>query len=196
MEIIVATKNEDKMREIREILSRFDAKFISQHEADIDIDVEETGKTFEENALLKARAVSVFCDAPVLADDSGLCVDALDGRPGIYSARYAGEGASDSEKIKKVLDELEGAEDRSARFVSVVALVFPDGREITARGEVEGTILTEPRGDAGFGYDPIFYSSELKKSFGEASEEEKNKISHRKRALEGLCERLDRIIEK
>ncbi len=193
MKIIAATKNQNKIREITEKFAPLGFEVISQNDADIDIDVEETGDTFAKNALIKARAVAMVCDDYVLADDSGLCVDALDGRPGVLSARYAGEGASDSEKIKKLLGELDGVENRTAKFVTNIAFIFPDGKEIITQGEVTGRILREARGENGFGYDPVFFSDELGKSFAEATLEEKNTVSHRSRALSAL---YDEIKEK
>lgn len=192
MRIIVATKNENKIREISEMLSPLGFEVISQTNAGIDIDVEETGDTFLKNALIKARAVSLVCDDYVLADDSGLCVDALDGRPGVYSARYAGEGATDSEKIEKLLDELGDETNRSAKFVTSMAFITPDGKEITTNGVVLGRILREPSGNNGFGYDPVFYSDELEKSFAEATPDEKNSVSHRGRALKALYDILSK----
>ena len=196
MRIIAATKNKGKIKELEAILGNLNITIVSSEEIGLDVDVEETGDTFEKNALIKARAITMMCDEPVLADDSGLCVDALDGRPGVYSARYAGENATDAEKMQKVLDELGETKNRKAQFVSVVALIFPDGDEITAEGTVSGTITHEPIGDGGFGYDPIFYSDELKKTFAQATEEEKNKISHRARALENLYTKLADRLEK
>lgn len=190
MKIIAATNNANKIKEITEIFSRLGFEIISQKDAGIDIDVEETGNTFAENALIKARAVAMLCDDYVLADDSGLCVDALNGRPGVYSARYAGEGADDSQKIEKLLDELRDKTDRKAKFVTDIAFIFPDGREIVTRGEVCGKITTEPRGKNGFGYDPVFFSTELCKTFAEAEPEEKNSISHRGRALKALYDKI------
>lgn len=190
MKIIAATKNPGKIREIQKILGQLGFEVMSQATAGIDVDIEETGDTFEKNALIKARAVAMMCDNPVLADDSGLCVEALGGKPGIYSARYAGEGASDADKVNKLLSELDGVKNRGAKFVTSAAFIFPDGREITVSGEVHGTILTEPHGENGFGYDPVFYSDELKKTFAEASDDEKNSVSHRSRALAALCEKL------
>ena len=187
MRLIAATHNMGKVMEMQEILGELGYEVISQGDAGISEEPEESGKTFEENALIKARAVAKHCDCPVIADDSGLCVDALNGRPGIYSARYA---PTDTERIKKLLKELDGCENRSAKFVSAAAVVFPDGAEIAVRGEVHGTILKDPCGHGGFGYDPVFCSDELQKSFGEASAEEKNKISHRGRAFRNLCEVL------
>ena len=190
MRIIVATKNQGKVREIKKIFKDIDIDIITQDEAGITIDVEETGDTFEKNAMIKAKAVSLLCDDIVIADDSGLCVDALDGRPGVFSARYAGENATDAQKIEKLLAEMEGKENRSAKFVSAIALVMPDGRELYARGEVPGEILHSPEGEGGFGYDPIFYSTELQKSFGVASLEEKNTVSHRARGLSQMYQKL------
>lgn len=190
MKVIAATKNKGKIKEMQEILSPLDIEIISQEEMGIELDVEETGDTFERNALIKARAVAMVCDYPVLADDSGICVDALGGAPGVRSARYAGEGASDSDKINKMLAELGDADDRSAKFVTSVAFIFPDGTEITARGEVKGHITQAPSGNNGFGYDPIFFSDELGKTFAESSDEEKNSVSHRGRALRNLYDKL------
>ena len=195
MKIIAATQNKGKIKEIREIFAPLGFEVISQSEAGIDIDVEETGETFEENALLKARAVYELCHLPVIADDSGLCVDALFGAPGVYSARYAGEGASDSDKIAKLLQELEGKENRNAKFISSIVMIFEDGREFTASGEVPGLILKEPEGTNGFGYDPVFYSTELNKSFGIATDEEKNSISHRARGLQNLYKQICNIVK-
>ncbi len=190
MRVIAATKNNGKIAEISEILKPLGFEVVSQCEAGIDVEIFETGKTFMENARIKAQAVELLCDDAVLADDSGLCVEALGGAPGIYSARYAGEGANDEEKIGKLLSELDGETNRAAKFVTAVVFLYPDGREVTASGEVCGRITTEPHGEGGFGYDPIFYSTELKKTFGEASAEEKNRISHRAKALCALCEKL------
>lgn len=190
MRVIAATKNKGKIAEISEILKPLGFEVVSQGDAGIDVEVFETGKTFMENARIKAQAVALLCDDAVLADDSGLCVDALGGAPGIYSARYAGENASDEEKIAKLLGELADKTDRTAKFVTAVVFLYPDGREVSATGEVCGRITAEVHGDGGFGYDPIFYSNELKKTFGEASAEEKNAISHRAKALSALCEKL------
>lgn len=194
MKIIAATKNQNKIREISEKFAPLGFEVISQSDAGIDIDVEETGDTFAKNALIKARAVAMVCDDYVLADDSGLCVDALGGRPGVFSARYAGEGAPDSAKIEKILGELEGEENRTAKFVTNIAFIFPDGREIVTQGEVLGRILRESRGENGFGYDPIFFSDELSKTFAEATLEEKNTVSHRSRALSALYDEIKDLI--
>ena len=188
--MIAATKNKGKIREIENIFGKLGIEVVSAEDDGIDVEVEETGSSFIENSLIKARSIAMFCDSIVLADDSGLCVDALGGRPGIYSARYAGEGASDSEKVAKLLEEMKGVTERSAMFVTAAAVVFPDGREVTAMGEVRGYILDAPEGNNGFGYDPVFYSRELGKSFAMATDEEKNSVSHRSRALRALYEKI------
>ncbi len=193
MKIIVATKNQGKVKEIAKIFAELGLEVITQEEANIDIDVEETGDTFEKNALIKARAVSMLCDDIVIADDSGLCVDSLNGRPGVYSARYAGPDASDLQKINKLLSEMENVENRAAKFMCCVALVTPDGREFVSHGEVLGKILFEPEGENGFGYDPVFFSDELQISFALASPEEKNSISHRGRALRAMYDKIKEI---
>ena len=190
MKIIAATSNAGKIKEIKKIFSSADFEITSMKDSGILVDVEENGKTFEENALIKAREIKKLCSCAVLSDDSGLCVDALGGAPGIYSARYAGEGATDEERVIKLLDELKHEKNRRAKFVSVVALILPDGREFTANGEVLGTLDYSPKGDGGFGYDPIFIADELGKTFGEASDDEKNAISHRARALSALYKKL------
>ena len=195
MKVIAATKNKGKIREMHEILSPLDIEIISQQEMGIELDVEETGDTFVKNALIKARAVAMVCDYPVLADDSGICVDALGGAPGVRSARYAGDNATDEEKINKMLGEIGDAENRNAKFVTAVAFIFPDGREVTAEGEVKGYITKEPKGNNGFGYDPIFFSDELGKTFAEGSDDEKNSVSHRGRALKNLYEKLKAMEE-
>ena len=190
MKIVVATNNQNKIREIREMFSSLGFEVISQSEEGIDIDVEETGDTFAKNALIKARAAAMLTDNYVLADDSGLCVEALSGKPGVMSARYAGPGATDADKIKKLLKELGDETDRRAKFVSAMAFIFPNGDELMTQGEVSGAILHEPRGENGFGYDPVFFSDDLGKTFAEASAEEKNSVSHRGRALAALYTEL------
>lgn len=190
MKIIAATQNKGKIKEIEDIFSPLGFEVISQKEAGFDIDVEETGKTFEENAMLKAKAIYDASKEAVIADDSGLMVDALNGAPGVYSARYAGENATDSDRIKKLLSELENEENRTAKFSSALVMILPDGRVFTASGEVKGEILKEVSGSNGFGYDPVFFSYELNKSFGVASSVEKNRISHRGKALRLLYEKV------
>ncbi len=186
MQLVAATGNKNKLREFREIFPEHE--IFSAAEAGFSGEVEETGETFAENALLKARAVCKATGRAALADDSGLCVEALHGAPGVYSARYSGGG--DAQNRKLLLKNLEGKEDRRAHFVCCIALVFPDGRELTAEGRTEGQILHEERGANGFGYDSLFLSNDLGVTFAEASEEEKNAVSHRGRALKKLRELL------
>ena len=183
MKIIAATSNAGKIREIKKIFSDDNVEIVSMGEMGINIEIEENGTTFEENSLIKARTISKLTGEIALADDSGLCVDALGGAPGVYSARYAGENATDEKRIEKLLSELSGVDDRNAKFVSVISVVYPDGLELTACGEVKGKIARETFGDGGFGYDPVFISDELGKTFGEATVDEKNEISHRARAI-------------
>lgn len=190
MKIIAATTNKGKIREFQEILGGLGYKIVSMHDEGIDVEIEETGASFADNALIKARAVALLCDCPVISDDSGLCVDALDGAPGIYSARFAGEGANDADRNKKLLSLMEGKENRKAHYVASVAMIFPDGREFSAEGTVDGEIMTEEHGTGGFGYDPLFMCTEIGKCFGLASPEEKNEVSHRGRALKKLYEAL------
>ena len=186
MKIIVASGNAHKIAEIGRILTGFE--LVSMRDIGFEGDIEENGATFKENALIKAKFIAGKFALPALADDSGLCVDALCGAPGVYSARYSGGG--DRENRALLLKNLEGAKDRTARFKSAVCLCFPDGKVLFGEGECEGRILFEDTGDGGFGYDPIFYSEDLKKSFGEASAEEKNSVSHRFRALTDLKNKL------
>ena len=184
--LIFATGNENKMKEIRMILGDLDYEILSMKEAGIDADIVEDGKTFEENAIIKATAISKLSGCLVLADDSGLEVDYMDKMPGIYSARWMGEDTSYRIKNKAIIDKLEGVPDekRTARFVCAIAAAFPDGRVVTKRGTIEGIIGYEERGENGFGYDPIFFLPEYGKTTAELSPEEKNRISHRGRALE------------
>ncbi len=193
--ILIATTNQGKVQEIRNLVKGLPALFLSLSEVPGISEVVEDGATFEENALKKARMMAYSTGIVTLADDSGLCVDALDGRPGVHSARYAGDNASDEEKYLRVLDEMEGVPDseRSARFVCALALVAPDGEEKLFRGVCEGRITREPRGSSGFGYDPIFYFQEAGCTFAEMDRESKNRVSHRGRALRQFAEYLRRI---
>lgn len=195
--IIFATGNEGKMREIRSILADTGYAVMSMKEAGIQADITEDGKTFEENALIKARAVARHTKAVVLADDSGLEVDYLNKEPGIYSARYLGENTSYRVKNQNLIDRLAGVEDekRTARFVCAIAAVFPDGEYLITRGEVEGRIGYEERGEGGFGYDPVFYLPEYGKSTAELTEEEKNAVSHRGKALRRMKEELQNKLQ-
>ena len=182
--LVVATGNAHKLREIAEIFTTFE--IVSQKQMGFDGDVEETGVTFQENALIKARAAVEALGLPALADDSGICVTALGGAPGVHSARYCGSHGDDKQNRVLLLKNMEGVEDRTAYFESAVALVYPDGREFVVSGKTYGKILTEEQGDGGFGYDCIFESDDLGKSFGLATAEEKNAVSHRFRALNAL----------
>lgn len=193
--LIIASNNAHKVKEIKAILKEYNLEVISLKEAGIDIDVVEDGSTFMENALKKASEIfAISGDAMVLADDSGLMVDALNGAPGVFSARFAGEHGNDKKNNKKLLKLLEGKtfEERKARFVSAIVLILSKDKIIKVKGEVEGYIKEAPLGNGGFGYDPLFYYPEYNKSFGELSEEEKNNISHRAKALEKLKEELKR----
>ena len=198
MTIIVASNNSHKVEEMSALLAETGVTLITMKEAGLCVDIEENGTTFMENALIKARYVCNALGKPALADDSGLCVDVLGGEPGVYSARYAsvdGGNSSDEANNEKLLEKLKGisGNERTARFVSALALVFPDGREICATGICEGLITTEKRGDGGFGYDPLFFCPEFSKTFGEISAEEKNSISHRNRAVLQLREKLKNL---
>ncbi|MGYP000750003156 len=190
--IIFATGNEGKMKEVRMILEDLGLPVLSLKDAGITADVEENGTTFEENAQIKAKAIMEMTGALVLADDSGLEVDALDKEPGIYSARYMGHDTSYHIKNQNIIDRLEGkvGEERSARFVCAIAAAFPDGRVLITRGTMEGQIGYEEKGKNGFGYDPIFYLPEYQCYSAELSLEEKNKLSHRGKALRLMKERL------
>ena len=187
MRYILASNNNGKLREMKVILAETGAEVVSQREAGADFEAEETGTTFEENALIKARAACQALGEPAIADDSGLCVDALGGAPGVYSARYGG-CRTDPDRIALLLKNLGDEKDREAKFVSCIACVFPNGDVLTARGECPGTITTAPRGDGGFGYDPVFLVGD--KTMAELSDEEKDKISHRGTALRALARRL------
>ena len=182
--LVVATGNMHKLREIAEIFTDFEV--VSQKRMGFAEDVEETGETFVENALIKARAAAKALGCIALADDSGLCVEALGGAPGIYSARYAGEHGSDKKNRDLLLKNMENVTDRTAYFISAIALVYPDGKELVAEGRTYGKVLYEEQGDGGFGYDCIFESDDLKKSFGLATAEEKNAVSHRFRGLQAM----------
>ena len=190
--IIFATGNEGKMKEVRMILEDLGLPVLSLKDAGITADVEENGTTFEENAQIKAKAIMEMTGALVLADDSGLEVDALDKEPGIYSARYMGHDTSYHIKNQNIIDRLKGkvGEERSARFVCAIAAAFPDGRVLITRVTMEGQIGYEEKGENGFGYDPIFYLPEYQCYSAELSLEEKNKLSHRGKALRLMKERL------
>ncbi|MGN1198542.1 MAG: XTP/dITP diphosphatase [Acetatifactor sp.] len=192
--IVFATGNAGKMREIKRILGDLGVEIVSMKEAGIATDAEENGKTYEENALIKARAVAALTGDCVLADDSGLEIDYLNKEPGIYSARYMGEDTSYRIKNANLIERLEGVPDekRTARFVCAIAAVLPNGKELTVRATIEGRIGYEEKGEGGFGYDPIFYVPELQKTTAELTEDEKNSVSHRGKALRLMKEELKR----
>lgn len=197
MKVILASKNQHKLTELSAILSQLGFEIALESEYGLDIDVEETGTTFEENSYLKAEAVMKASGLPVLADDSGLMVDALDGAPGVYSARY-GHKASDKERTAYLLENMKDVpeERRGAKFVCVITCLFPDGRKIVARGECPGVIARAPHGENGFGYDPVFYLPELGMTYAELPSEQKNAISHRARALQEFCRKYQQMQEK
>jgi len=190
--ILIATKNQGKVAEIKDLVKDIPITFLSLSDFPNIPDVIEDGVTFEENALKKARTIAAKTGLPSLADDSGLCIDALGGQPGVFSSRYAGEQTSDLEKCKHILEEMSEIPDnsRSARFVCVLAFVFPHGEEHIFEGVCEGRITRELRGSLGFGYDPIFYYEEAQMTFAEMSSESKNKVSHRGQALRKFAEYL------
>ncbi len=187
--VVAASRNRHKIEEIDAITKKFGMHIISRDEAGVpDIEITEDGQTFEDNSLKKAREIMKLCGQITIADDSGLMVDCLDGAPGVYSARFAGEDGNDEKNNQKLLMLLEGVpeEKRTAEFVSVITMVYPDGNIITARGECRGRIITEPAGDNGFGYDPLFVPDGYDRTFAQLTAEEKNSVSHRAEALEKL----------
>ena len=196
MKLVLASKNQKKLKEMRDILSHLGVEVCSEADAGVDIEVEETGTTFEENSLLKARAVMEASGLPAIADDSGLCVDCLNGAPGVYSARYGGEGLDDTGRYRLLLENMRGQMPRTAKFVSVITCCFPNRDVLTARGECPGTIAYAPQGEGGFGYDPVFFVPGLKKTFAQLTAEEKNAVSHRGKALEAFKVELERYLDK
>ena len=193
MKVVLASKNPHKLVEISQITEKFGMELVLESQLGVDIDVEETGSTFEENSFLKAEAVMKATGLPALADDSGICVDALGGEPGIYSARYGfDDSLDDFGRLQLLLKNTENVPDgqRQAQFVCVITLVTPDGKVIQARGEVHGELLRAPFGEGGFGYDPIFYYPPFGKSLAQVSPAEKNSVSHRANALKVFYEKL------
>ena len=193
MKIVLASKNPHKLVEINEITRKFGFELVLQSELGVDLDVEETGTTFEENSLIKAEAVMKATGMPALADDSGICVDALNGEPGVYSARYGfDESLDDWGRLQLLLKNTENVPDgqRQAKFVCVITMVTPEGKTIQARGEIHGELTREPRGKNGFGYDPIFYYPPLGQTTAEIPAELKNQVSHRGNALRIFYEKL------
>ena len=193
---VLATHNPGKLKEMGAILAQFGVEVVSPRDLSLTVDVEETGTTFAENAMLKAKAICAAAKLPAIADDSGLCVDALNGGPGVYSARYGGEGLDDKGRYMLLLNSLRGQSTRTAHFTCAIACAFPNGDTLTAEGRCDGTIAYAPMGEGGFGYDPVFFVPELKKTFGQLTAEEKSAISHRGRALESFIGKLETYLKK
>lgn len=188
MKVFLATKNKGKIKDFEKLTEGMNLEVVTILDGIEIPDVVENGETFEENSIKKAREIADYTNIVTISDDSGLCVDSLNGEPGVYSARYSGDNATDKENNQKLLEVMKNIkkEDRKAHFVSVVSIAFPKGETHSFRGEIEGEILFEKRGNNGFGYNPIFYSYELEKSFGEANDEERKSVSHRARAFRKL----------
>ena len=193
---VLATHNPGKLKEMSDILARFGVEVVSPGDLGITVDVEETGTTFAENAKLKAKAICAAAKLPAIADDSGLCVDALNGGPGVYSARYGGEGLDDKGRYMLLLNNMRGQTTRAAHFTCSIACAFPNGDTLTAEGRCDGTIAFAPMGEGGFGYDPVFFVPEKAKTFGQLTAEEKSTISHRGKALKSFAEKLETYLGK
>ena len=196
MKFVLATNNPKKLKEMAEILGKLGVEVVSPKELGIHIEVEETGTTFAENAMLKAKAICKAANLPAIADDSGLCVDALNGGPGVYSARYGGEGLDDKGRYQLLLSSMRGQTTRAAHFACAIACAFPNGKTLTAEGRCDGTIAFAPMGEGGFGYDPVFFVPEKAKTFSQLTAEEKNEISHRGKALEAFAKKLETYLKK
>ena len=196
MKFVLATHNPGKLKEMGDILARFGVEVVSPKDLGITVDVEETGATFAENAMLKAKAICAAAKLPAIADDSGLCVDALNGGPGVYSARYGGEGLDDKGRYMLLLNSMRGQPTRAAHFACAIACVFPNGDELTAEGRCDGTIAFAPMGEGGFGYDPVFFYPPLAKTFGQLTAEEKSAMSPRGKALASFSEKLATYLRK
>ena len=196
MKFILATHNPGKLREMSDILSHLGVEVVSPADMGITVEVEETGTTFAENAMLKAKAICAASGLPAIADDSGLCVDALNGGPGVYSARYGGEGLDDRGRYMLLLNSLRGQTTRAAHFACAIACAFPDGKTLTAEGRCDGAIAFAPLGEGGFGYDPVFLVPEKGKTFAQLTAEEKSAISHRGRALRDVSAKLETYLKK
>lgn len=193
---VLATHNPGKLKEMSAILAELGIQVVGPDELGIDVEVEETGTTFAENALLKAQAICAASGLPAIADDSGLCVDALNGGPGVYSARYGGEGLDDRGRTMLLLQNMRGQTTRAAHFACAICCVFPSGDTLTAEGRCEGAIAFAPMGEGGFGYDPVFLVPEKAKTFSQLTAEEKNAISHRGKALRAFSEKLATYLKK
>ena len=196
MKFVLATNNPKKLTEMAAILGSLGVEVVSPKELGIHIEVEETGTTFAENAMLKAKAICEAAKLPAIADDSGLCVDALNGGPGVYSARYGGEGLDDVGRYRLLLNSMRGQTTRAAHFACAIACAFPNGDELTAEGKCQGTIAFAPMGEGGFGYDPVFFVPEKAKTFAQLTAEEKAEISHRGKALEIFASKLETYLKK
>ena len=196
MKYVLATHNPGKLKEMGAILARFGVEVVSPKDLGLTVDVEETGTTFAENAMLKAKAICAAAQLPAIADDSGLCVDALNGGPGGYSARYGGEGLDDRGRYLLLLNNMRGQTTRAAHFACAIACAFPNRDTLTAEGRCDGTIAFAPMGDGGFGYDPVFFVPEKAQTFGQLTAEEKSAISHRGRALESFVGKLETYLKK
>lgn len=194
MKFVIATGNPGKVKDFNLILSLMGHEAVSLKDMGIEADIEETGTTFKENSYIKAKAIYDMIKMPTIADDSGLCVDALNGAPGVYSARYGGEGLDDRGRCLKLLSDMENINNRTARFKSAICCILDENTVIEVEGECEGVLLREITGENGFGYDPLFYVEKYNKTFGEISKEEKNEISHRRKAMDKLKEELSRLI--
>lgn len=193
--IVLATNNENKVKEFRSLVGKFDIEVRSLRDFGPIPPVMEDGDTFDENAYKKAHHVARVLGLPAMADDSGLVVEALGGRPGVHSARYAGEDASDEENVNKLLTDMQGIDDRRAHFHCTISIAVPSGPALTYEATSDGVITSERRGEGGFGYDPIFYHQGLQKTFAEASMEEKNSVSHRGKAIQEIAEEMDKILK-
>lgn len=196
MKFVLATHNPGKLREMSDILSHLGVEVVSPADVGITVEVEETGTTFAENAMLKAKAICAASGLPAIADDSGLCVDALNGGPGVYSARYGGEGLDDRGRYMLLLNSMRGQTTRAAHFSCAIACAFPNGDTLTAEGRCDGAIAFAPLGEGGFGYDPVFLVPEKGKTFGQLTAEEKSQISHRGKALREFSTQLETYLKK
>jgi len=191
MKFVLATSNPGKIREMKEVFSELDIEFTTRKDLGVELEIEETGSTFKENALLKAKAICKVSGMPAIADDSGFMVDALNGEPGVYSSSFGGEGLSDKQRCEFLLEKLLDVRQRGAKFVCTIVCVFPDGEVIVSEGECLGEITGRPRGGGGFGYDPVFLADGFDKTMAELSPEEKNRVSHRGKALRGFVRALE-----
>lgn len=196
MQFVLATHNPGKIREMSAILERFGMEVITPKELGITVDVEETGTTFAENAMLKAQAICEAINLPAIADDSGICVDALNGGPGVYSARYGGEELDDDGRNTLLLNSMRGQTSRAAHYACAIACMFPNGDTLTAEGRCDGAIAFAPIGEGGFGYDPLFFLPDKAKTMAQLTPEEKDQISHRGRALEDFVAKLETYLKK